>query len=67
MLSTAFALPTIAVLTFAYFGGGFRRAEEARCLPVMEPDYDWWDRSSDDGPGEARRALSSDAPKAGDA
>lgn len=42
MLSTAFALPTIAVLLFAYFSGGLKRTEPARFLPVMEQDYDWW-------------------------
>lgn len=42
MLSTAIALPVVAVLTFAFFMGGLKETEEARFLPVREKDRDWW-------------------------
>lgn len=69
-LSTAFALPTIAVLLFAYFSGGLKRTEPARYLPVMEPDYDWWAQpaTQPDATEAADPALpSSDAVEAGEA
>lgn len=45
MLSTAIALPVIAVLTFAFFLGGFKHAEDARFLPIREQERDWWSSS----------------------
>jgi hypothetical protein len=42
VISSAIALPVVTVLTISFFTGGLKRTEDARYLPVLEEDVDWW-------------------------
>ncbi len=42
VISSAIALPVVTVLTISFFTGGLKQTEDARYLPVLEDDVDWW-------------------------
>ncbi len=42
VISSAIALPVVTVLTISFFTGGLKQTENARYLPVIEDDVDWW-------------------------
>ncbi len=58
VISSAIALPVITVLTISFFTGGLRATENARYLPVMEEDKDWWAKEQPAGQQSAARGGS---------
>jgi Sec-independent protein secretion pathway component TatC len=42
LISSAIALPVIAVLTYAFFSGGLTGTEDAKFTVLMENDEDYW-------------------------
>lgn len=45
ILSSAIALPVVAVLTIAFFTGGLDETEHAKYVVIAEPEPDWWDET----------------------
>ncbi len=43
IISSAFVLPALAVVTYSFFSGGIRKTERAKYQVVEEPDeIDYW-------------------------
>lgn len=55
LMSVALVLPVMIVLLYVTFSGRLGRTEDARHLPMLGPEHDFWDGEDEDAHQERGR------------
>ena len=61
LMSLALVLPVMIVVVVVALTGKMRRSEEARYLPTLAPERDFWEEQDDPKGGGERRAAAPSA------